>query len=74
MPATVRGVGLFMYHMITSIQCVIRSVKAPPPKSQNQRQRRYLISANGCSGAEPSQAFQSSFAGSMRTASRPLRG
>src|SRR5882724_5232898 len=59
------GEGLFMYHCTTSIQCVIKSVKIPPPKSQKKRQRRYRMDSNGWSGAAPRNFFQSSRLGSI---------
>ena len=42
-----------------SIWWTIRSVKMPPPKSQNQRQFRKRYSSKGWSGAVPKNVFQS---------------
>jgi hypothetical protein len=58
----VLGVVTPMYQCTTSIQWVRRSVSTPPPKSRKCRQRKKRSGFQGCSGAEPSQAFQSSFA------------
>ena len=49
-----------MYHWMTSIQCVRRSVRMPPPKSQKNRHHTNFSGVNGCSGALPQNLFQSS--------------
>ena len=56
------GVVTPRYQCTTSIQWVRRSVRTPPPKSRKWRQRKKRSGLQGWSGAEPSQAFQSSFA------------
>ena len=48
---TLAGAVTSIYQCATSIQCVIRSVSAPPPKSQNQRHQKNLIGVTGCSEA-----------------------
>ena len=58
----------------TSIQCTIKSVRIPPPKSQNQRQLRNRYSSNGWSGALPRKSFQATWFGSTlgRPALKPV--
>src|ERR1035441_10850201 len=49
-----------MIQWATSTQCTKRSVIAPPPKSQYQRQLPNWSGSNGRSDAEPRKRFQSS--------------
>ena len=53
-----------MNQWATSIQWTIKSVRSPPPKSQNHRQLRNRYSSNGWSGALPRKSFQATWRGS----------
>ena len=66
------GVSDFMAQCATSIQCANRSVMAPPPKFQYQRQRLYFSRLKGCSGVAPSHCFQSRVGCRLASASTRL--